>query len=183
MTNHTSPVRIGARRGLPTGIYLGVMFMSSLLLSGTVLDGAVSMAMVILFPVFIYRILRTDLAASGGKMSTGALWLEGLTAIMGGALIASTIMFIYLRWIEPDFLSTRWAEMIEQLASAPDPAMNELAANFESASANGFVVSPIMLTMSMLWSAAFTGSILSLIAAAIAKALYRQRPAVNNIEK
>lgn len=183
MTNLTSPVRLGASRGIITGIYLAIMFMSSLFLSGTVLDGALTTGMAIVFPFLLYKIMRHDFVATGRRFSVGAMWLEGLTAIMGGALIASTLMFVYLRWIEPDYIATRWAEMTEELASAPDPAMNELAESFKTASANGFAITPIMLTMSMLWMAAFSGSVLSLIVAAVVRAFNRQQTVVNNSEK
>jgi len=176
MTNSLiSPARQGARNGGITGIYLGLLLMLAVLTAGTALEGLLSTAMVLLFPVLVYRIVSRDFTAWGGKASIGTLWLDALVSIVCGALIASTVMFIYLRWIDPDFLMRRWTEAIAQMRNAPDPQMQLMADNFETAAANGFRITPIMFTMTILWGAMFSGSLLALAVAAVVRLRHGRR--------
>lgn len=176
MTNsHISPARQGARNGGITGIYLGFLLMLAVLTAGTPLEGLLSTAMALLFPVLVYRIVSRDFKAWGRKASIGALWLDALVTIVCGALIASTVLLIYLRWIDTDFLTRRWTEAIEQLREAPDPEIQLMADNFETAAANGFRITPIMFTMTILWGAMFSGSLLALAVAAVVRLRHGRR--------
>lgn len=181
-TGFTSPLHHGARNGVVTGIYLTILFILSVITPGTPLEGVLSTAMAIAFPVLVYRIIRRDMALTGGSASTGTLWLDGLVSIMCGALIAGAVLLVYLRWIDPGFLGNRWDTLVSQMAESPDPAMQEMAEDFTTASANGFVVSPVMFVMTLLWGAAFSGSLLSLLLAVAVRMRHgRRKPQIKDI--
>lgn len=167
MNQPLSPFRRGADNGFLLGIYISVLYICMLLSSKVPVLNIVTLTMMLAVPVIVYFLLRRDRVAPGGMPTLGALWVDGLITFLCGGLIGSLVMFVYLRWIEPDFIISNLEQTVEMLKDAPDASGRELADEMQTAIDSGFSVSPIMFAMSMLWLAATSGSILSLIVSAI----------------
>ncbi len=167
MNQPLSPYRRGADNGFLLGIYISVLYVCMLQSSRVPLLNIAAMAMIVAVPVVTYFLLRRDRVAPGGMPTLGALWVDGLITFLCGGLIGSLVMFVYLRWIEPDFIISNLEQTIELLNDAPDASGRELAREMRTALDSGFSVSPIFFAMSMLWMAGASGSVLSLIVSAI----------------
>lgn len=166
----THPGRAGALNGLRFSVWLTVMYFASVFSASAPLLGLLSTVIMVCVPVLLWRMLTTDYRTTGGKWTIGQLWLDGFIAIMCGAVVAGTLLLVYLRWINPGYIYDQWASGIAAFEASGDPAMEQLASDMQTAVENGFSISPSMLTMSLLWLAAFSGSVISLIVAAIVRA-------------
>ena len=167
MNQPLSPKRRGADNGFLLGIYISVLYIGMLLSSKAPVLNFVVLAMMLAVPVIVYILLRRDRTAPGGMPTLGALWIDGLITFLCGGLIGSLVMFVYLRWIEPDFIVSNLEQTIGILRDAPDPSGRELADEMQAAIDSGLSVSPILFAMTMLWFVGVSGSLLSLIVSAI----------------
>ena len=179
MNQPLSPFRRGADNGFLLGIYISVLYICMLLSAKVPLLNLVCLAMMLAVPVITYFLLRRDRTAPGGMQSLGTLWVDGLFTFLCGGLIGSLVMFVYLRWIEPDFIVSNLEQTVELLRDAPDASGRELANEMQAAIDSGMSLSPILFAMSMLWLAVASGSILSLIVSAIVVKLHPlQKPKI-----
>lgn len=173
MIRNQSPAGCGARNGLVVGAIITLLYFASVFSRRVPFLGLLTMVLAMAVPVAIYILLRNDYIASGRRSSIGALWLDGLISVMGGAALAGALLLIYLKWINPEFLNTEWEASVALFEASSDPAMKQLAADCREAARAGFSITPATLTMSLLWMAAFSGSLLSLIAATVIKTVDR----------
>ncbi len=168
MNQPLSPFRRGADNGFLFGLYLSVLYLLMIFSSSVPLLNIPVLGMMVAVPALIYFMLRRDrLAPQGGVTIVGALWIDGLLTFLCGGLIGSLVVFIYMRWIDPDFIVSNIEQSISLLEAAGDADSIELADEFRSAMSNGFNVSPIVFAMTLLWMVTFSGSILSLILSAV----------------
>lgn len=155
------------RRAAEGGVTLGALFVC-IFLAGSVagtIGSLLSLALIVYVPVFVYRRLKSTYFAAHGLMTFSGLWLEGILHFICGAIILALGSLIFLRWIVPDYLpdmvaviSRAAAENAQASDSPVTPA--QFASYFAS-------IRPIDISMTLLWSASFTGSIASLVIAAI----------------
>ncbi len=160
----------GMHNGLRFGLLLTLFYaltLGSAHLPWLNLPGLVCLAAL---PVALFVWMRKDYIASKGLHTVGTLWLNGLLTVIGGALLASVPMVIFLQWISPDFLPQLWESMVQVLDTSADVQARNMAADIRVALDNGFAISPIIFTLSLLWTATFLGSILSLIMGIVIKA-------------
>ncbi len=78
-------------------------------------------------------------------------------------------MLAYLRWINPTHLSDEWTLMASTFAESPDASVRAYGEQLQSALDNGFTLSPGVFTMTLVWMAGFTGSLLALALALLVK--------------
>ena len=156
----------GARFGLLLAVFYALAFGSAYV---PPLNFPALLCLLVL-PAALYLRMRHDFRASGGKHTVGTLWLNGLLTVTGGAVLAAVPEVIFLKWIDPTFLPGQIDTMAQALASSSEPQTQQFASDLQNAINNGFTVSPIIFTMSTLWSITFVGSILALISGIAVKA-------------
>lgn len=167
MIQPLSPFRRGADNGFRFGAYLTAIYALMVVGDHVPLLGILTLALMAGVPAMIYLLLRRDRTLPGGLPTLGALWIDGLLTFLGGGILAGAVMMIYLNWIEPAYLADNLQHAIAMLDSSPDPQSHDLAEQMRTAIDNGFSISPIMFTMMTLWLVATSGSVLSLVIAAI----------------
>lgn len=167
-----SPASCGARNGLTFGLFMTAMYFAMLFSTRSMLINLMALGLMLYAPVYLYNLVRADHVRLRGAYSTGSLWLDGLLTTVFGSLIAAAALLIFLRWIHPGFLYEEIMNSLEIIRRSGNAASVDMAATIERALDNGLSLSPAMFAMSMMWLAAFLGSIFSLAIAAI----LRHRP-------
>ena len=157
------------RRAAEGGLTLGALFVCIFLLETTagVISGLLALGLMIYVPVYVYRKLRATYITTHGLMSFSGLWLEGILLFACGAIIFALGTLVFMKWLVPGYLPAVTAQVASLLESNPQFAGNQadtrqLMAYFSS-------IRPIDISMTLLWASSFTGSIASLVIAAIVK--------------
>lgn len=158
-----------AYNGLWMGLYFVVLF---LLMVATIRLGVLNilvMAMICFTPFLIYRQLkRTHLDAHGMESFSG-LWMQGILTFCCGSIILCAASYIFLRWCYPTFMYDSCLQILDMYKATPEMPKDTL---FDVATAiveKRFAIRPTDIALAYLWSAAFTGSILSMILATVVK--------------
>ena len=85
----------------------------------------------------------------------------------GGALLAGALLTAYLSWIDPDYIMDSIRTTVDLLEQSPDSDSQQTAEQFRTAMDNGFSISPVIFSMTLVWMTATSGSVLSLIIATV----------------
>lgn len=166
-----SPYRRGGDDGLTFGIYLSVMFFAGIF--GMKFPGLnlLSTAMMLAVPAVVYIYLRRYFISEKGRLTVSALWMHGIVIFACGSLIACFLMFIYMRWIEPDYLNNMWRDFLSTLSASQSPDVADFVKVSREATRNGQPVTPIIFAITTIMMSVLSGAILSLILGAIVKAV------------
>ena len=168
------------RRAAEGGLTLGALFVCIFLagsIAGT-LGSLLSLALMVYVPVFVYRRLKSTYFAAHGLMTFSGLWLEGILHFICGSVILALGTLVFLRWIAPDYLSAMVDAVSQAVAADPKAAVDSpvTPAQFAAYLAS---IRPIDIAMTLMWTASFTGSIASLVIAAIVKSKLPPPPSPN----
>lgn len=131
------------------------------------MTGLIAIALMIYVPVHVYRRLKDTYFAAHGLMTFSGLWLEGILHFVCGAIILAFGTFIFLRFLVPGYLPMLSSNLAAFIADNPQwtggsVSAQQLQRYFAS-------IRPIDISMTLMWAAAFTGSIASLLIAAVVK--------------
>lgn len=168
---HDHPMQQGMHNGMRFGLWLTAFYMLSFGSVRVPLLNIAALLCLAALPVVLFVCMRKDYCASHGVHTVGTLWLNGLLTVIGGALLASVPLVVFLQWIDPQFLANQWETLATALAASPDVQARQMATDLRQALDNGFAISPILFTMTMLWTMTFIGSILSLFIGIVVKML------------
>lgn len=100
-----SPYKRGADWGAWFGIYLSVLFFVTSYSVSSPVCALIGLLMIIGVPPCIYFMLRKSYVSDNGTTIFSSLWMEGISIFFFGGLIASIVAMIYMRWIDPTFLT------------------------------------------------------------------------------
>lgn len=157
------------RRAAEGGVTLGVLFICIFLLETIAgpMTGLIALVLMVYVPVHVYRKVKASYTMARGLSSFSALWLEGILLFVCGSIILAIGTFIFMRWLVPGYLPALTGQVAEFIAANPhlldSPASpQQLTAYFAS-------IRPIDIAMTLMWASAFTGSLASLVIAAIVK--------------
>lgn len=162
----TSPYRRGADFGFLFGIYLTVMFFSSILAKSLPLTGLLSFVMMIGVPVFIFLVLRRYDRELQGCATFPMMWMAGVVTFICGILISGSLLVIYMKWIEPDFVLHQLEGLVEagrQVPGTPIADAGDIASQMIKAN---FIPTPIAIVSELIMATIVSGSILSIIISA-----------------
>jgi hypothetical protein len=119
--------------------------------------------MMIGVPLFVAFVLRYSYVQDRGTTIFSSLWVEGIAIFFFGGLISSLVAFVYMRWLEPDFIADRLNAMIDVYSSAEVPNGKDVVEVLQAVRDRELLPRPIEIIVDMLWLIVFTGSILSMI--------------------
>lgn len=173
--NGYSPAKCGADNGLRFGVYLSLIYAAMIGSAFMPVANLIMLVLLVGVPFFVFRLLSADYRRAAGGHNLAAVWLNGMMTFICGGLLASLVLFVYLRWVNPGFLSMQWDMIVNGFASSPDPSLREFSEQCRAAAENGFQVSPIIFSMSLLWMVAFAGTLTSLVLAVIIALRGRKR--------
>jgi len=168
------------RRAAEGGVTLGVLFICIFLLEtiASSLTGLFAFALMAYVPVHVYRKVKSTYVAAHGLTTFSGLWLEGILLFVCGSIILALGTFIFMRLLAPGYLPAMTDQIAMFLTNNPQLldsgiSQQQLTKYFTS-------IRPIDISMTLMWSAAFTGSIASLVIAAIVKSKQVPPPAPSN---
>lgn len=168
-------LRRGATDGLTLGCVFLALFYSSVYGVGSLTLSFLSLALFFSVPFVAYRMLRRSYLDAPFHLAFSAVWLEGIITFICGALLLSVGVFVFFKWLDPDYIKNLFAQYLA-LADAND-MQTPLTDTIRSMMKVNFIPKPVDMVMSSLWGVAFSGSILCLILTPIAR---RNHPKYNN---
>lgn len=164
-----SPYYLGARAGLPVGLYMSAMFLLMVLMTRIPLMSYLLMCMMLCMPVLIYATMRTTVVRLRGNTTFSSLWMQGIMTFLFGSVVCGLLTMIYLKFIEPRFIIGMVQSCIDSCRALPGKEYAELAGTLDNMIRAGVVPTAASFTISMFWFAMSSGSLLSLIVAGIAQ--------------
>lgn len=166
-----SPYRQGAEDGFLFGAYLAVLMFCSIFALHLPLLGLVADVMMLGVPFVVYKFMRRYFRAEKGRPTVSALWMLGIIMFCCGSVLAFALVLIYLQWVDPSYIDTSVNNSITVLRAAGSPDMLSLADDMETVMKQGNPLTPVSMCFTLIWASIFTGSLLSLIVAAIVRAI------------
>lgn len=158
-------------RGARGGIVLGCWFCATFsLMAGAgqlpllAIPAIIMMASV---PVMAYRMLLKSYRSLYGMTTLSALWLEGILSFIGGSLFLAVVAFLYLKYIDPEFIVRQTSLMADYYAASEET--RNIGETLRRMIDNHILPRPIEAAFSLAWLSAFTGALTSLILATIIK--------------
>ena len=97
-------------------------------------------------------------------MQVSALWMQGIVMFFCASLIMALAVYVYLKFIDTDYIS-RLINMTKEMAGRV-PEYSAMLGEVDL-DAVAKIVTPIKLSMELLWMGVFSGSLLSLAEAMI----------------
>lgn len=155
-----------ARGGVAIGLYLTLISSCMVLSLHNSLLAFVGLVLTAGVPVVLWRFLRGMRRSCGCDVGFGSLWLGGIYYFVFGSLICGFLTALYLLFVEPTFLTDYVRMGIDSWHSAGSPAeMKPQIDVMQRAIERKMIPGPMELVVSMIWSTAFFGSLLSAVEA------------------
>lgn len=164
-----SPYYLGAKAGIPVGIYMSAMFLLMVLMTRIPLISYLLLCMILCMPVVIYATMRTTVVSFRGNTTFSSLWMQGIMTFLFGSVVCGLFTMIYLKFVEPRFIIGMVQSCIDSCRAMPGPEYSELAGTLENMIRTGVVPSASSFTISMFWFSMASGSLLSMVLAAVAQ--------------
>lgn len=108
-------------------------------------------------------LLCTDVSyqVCGGGISFLHAWIFTVFMYMFAALLAAVAHYIYFRFIDHGYVINTCETMVDTLAQSNMPGMDSYIATYQEALETALLLSPIDITLQMISSNVFWGSILA----------------------
>lgn len=127
-----------------------------------------SFALMAFFPIALYRTLRTT-ARLMPQVSVTNLWTQGITTVFCGALVSALVIMVYLKWVNPSYISDQLLRAVETYRSTPDPSLEQAATMAQTILERRAVPPPATWTVTYWLFTVASGSILAGLMAILAK--------------
>lgn len=166
----TNPYRRGADDGFIFGIILSVMYFAAVFSTIVPILSIVSLVTFVSVPFIIYRFLRRAYVTDLYTTQLSSLWMQGIMTFICGCLISGLAAVIYLKWINPSFIGERVQEAIDFYSESGWKSGEEMADMLRKMVKAHLIPTPIQIVIEMIWLGVFSGSLLSLLMALLARA-------------
>lgn len=166
----SSPYRRGAVYGLPFGLYLTALFFAISYTFDFPILSPIVFVLMLGVPFIIYGFLRRSFVEDKGTTIYSSLWMEGIAIFFFGGLLATLVSVVYMRWIEPSFIESRIDAIIELYNHTDYSRSEEIVDIITRAKEQNLIPKPIDISIDMLWFIVFSGSMLSMLMALLARA-------------
>lgn len=154
------------------GSYLGLFFIAklvvSVLSSKLVFLGIIALAMTILVPVILYKlVLRFSSTLPRENLRFSSLWSFGAMTFIFASVLSGLAYYLFFQYIDPGFIQEQ-VNALQTIMNSLDSSKTGLqAAEVEKAFEQMGTPSPIQMAVQMIWANIFIGALLSLIIAPI----------------
>lgn len=175
-SNGRSVFRRGADDGSVMGIYLSVMFIMMVCTIYSLLASVVFMVMALAVPFIIFFFLRRSYRADNCTTTFSGLWLHGICIFFFGTLLMALTSYVYLRFINPAYITTVIEMAKELYASVGTEDAKQMVAMMQKLQDSHMLPTCGKVAVEIIWFGVFTGSLLSMIVSAIVRAVTRPLP-------
>lgn len=162
-------------RGAQDGVLMGAVLcgiFASWALSLRVAAASLAFPLLCLaVPVLAWWLLRRGYRADLGLSTFSALWMHGICIFFFGTLLMAAISIVWLQWLEPGLISRSLNSAADVYAQLGTPEATRLAEDVRRIIERGMVPRPVDVALALLWTGVFSGSILSIVLAAIIRAV------------
>ncbi|MDE6528469.1 MAG: DUF4199 domain-containing protein [Muribaculaceae bacterium] len=159
----------GADDGFWLGLYFSVLFGLAVASLQVPVLNIFAGTMALGVPFLTYFFLRRTHVAAHGMTVFSALWMQGITMFACGSLIFGTLSFVYLRWIDPGFLARVLQAGVDYYSASPAESSQMLASEFQMLLDSKMMPSALNVAFGWMWLGMFSGSVLSMLVAALVK--------------
>lgn len=130
-----------------------------------------AMILLAVVPVLTWFFMRRTHIAAHGMTVFSALWMQGITMFGCAALIFGLASFAYLKWGDPEFVANLLTTAAGYYESIDDPTgeAEQMAHELESIVSHKAVPSAGSIVLAWMWLIVFSGSLLSMLVAAVVK--------------
>ena len=160
----------GADDGAWMGLCLVALFALMVLSTSVPMAALPAVAGMAAVPVLTYFFLRRTHIAAHGMTVYSALWMQGITMFACGSLIFGAAAFAFLRWIDPTFIRDVLVTAAEYYDSLDNAAGSAMADELHMIVRSNAVPPPGTVVLGWMWLVIFSGSLLSMLVAAVVKA-------------
>lgn len=160
----------GADDGFWMGLYLVVIFFSMVAALQYALANALLLVLLAGVPALTFWFLRRSYRADNGLTPFSGLWMQGIVMFGCSALIFCLTGYLYLRWMDPEFISRVLSLGLEFYRQADTPEAQEVVEELELIQSNpDRLLSARNVVMGWMWLIVFSGSLLSMLMAGLVK--------------
>lgn len=157
----------GAQDGLIVGALMLAMFVCQAASLRVPWLGLMANALMLAVPVAAFVLMRRGYRQHPAQRQFATVWMHGIMMFICGSLIMAAGAYVYCRLLNPDFIPDLVRSAGQALMEMPDPSMARLGSQFEQMIEQKLLPTPIQMAFSMLWFGSFSGSMLSMLFAAI----------------
>lgn len=161
--------KVAAREGAGYGVIISVMTLAAMLSIDIAAMSMLSMAIFFAVPFLLYASMRRFGQQLGRPAVHSELWMLGIAIFFFASLICALATFVFLRYVQPDYLYRLLSQLITAVEQSPSPQQEATLKALHGIIDNGLIPTPIDVAIQMIWSSTFGGSILSLIVAIFAR--------------
>ena len=180
MESKKSIYQRAAEWGLPFGLYLACMAVSSIFADWFAPLAVIFFVLLLGTPLVAYYFQRRKFIEDDGFTEYAALWMLGIMLFIFGAILCSFITFLVLQYVRPDFMYEQGQLLIEAYSKMPEMADSEMLRVVKRAIDERLMPPPIEMVFNAFWFVSFGGSIVSAITALLALRPLRRRPGNNS---
>jgi len=159
----------GADDGFLLGAYFVVLFLLSVLGFGVPVVSIAATVMALGVPLLCFFFLRRSQVAAHGLLTFSALWMQGIVMFGCASLIFGAAGLVYMKWVDPDFVMRAVDAAIGLYDGVESDGAKAAAAELELVRQNPELISPVNVAFGWMWLGMFSGSILSMVVAAVVK--------------
>lgn len=165
----------GAEDGLWMGLLLSAAFLTDAYSLKVPILALISLVLKVAVPVMAYIWLKRDYLRYPTMRFFSALWMHGIAFFFFGSLICAVVMFVFLRFVYPDFIIDTVHQAIDAYNSIDVPSAHEFADSLQHIIDMHALPSPITLAVTQIWAVTFGGSILTMILAFFVRLFNRKK--------
>lgn len=157
-----SPYRRGADDGFGFGVYLSVMLMAMIFTQRFAILAPVTIGMFLAVPAVLYALMRRYDRQMGRAANFAANWMHGVMIFVCGALVSGAVLAVYMRWIDPEFISSQMNLLAGYEGRFPGTAFDQSAVLARQMVEANFMPTAISIAVELIFFEMFTGSCLAL---------------------
>ena len=156
---------LGAADGAWAGLAMRACFVLMVLSTTMPFAGLVSLGIFLCTPFLVWRFLRRGWIDGNVPPTFSAVWLHGICIFLFGSILLALVMYLTLQHFVPGWIEQQTLLAAERLAA--EPGHTEEVRQIHAIVTGGALPSPIYMAFSTIWLVAFTGSLWSMLFAAI----------------
>lgn len=158
----------GAEKGVLMGCWLTIIALMTVYTDLVPILSVLALTMIVITPVFVYKIQRRDYVTLGGAPQHAEEWMLGILLFLFGLLISSLVMYCVLTWLRPDYIQSQAKLLIDTLTTTPELFDDSVREVLVKAVDEDVLPTPIDVVYNMFWFVGFIGAIMSALTAIFA---------------
>ena len=165
----------GAEDGVAMGVLLTATSLAFIYGGRSTVAGFIGIVLACLALVLLYKRLRRHITRTESAQ-VAQLWTLGIVIMACGSIICGAVTYVWLEYVEPTFIYDQAMAAIEAYDAIPELSGSDMVATMRLAIDEGLLPSAIEFVVNMIMLTVFTGSLASLIMAAVLKARGTAKP-------